>query len=197
MFVDGSNLYGGICDLLKPGEYFDFDNFIKQIETKFKLDKIIFYATYSQKTLKHSQKIIKQIKTQKLFFDSVKNCQKVDFYEGHFSGSGKEKGVDVHLAIDMALGSCLKQYNEAIIFTGDADLLYAVEKATELGSRVHMACISSRFPYALFYKTGYKLIFDYDNFFNKKIKPKLKIKPKNEKYIKILKLTAKMIIKNA
>lgn len=97
----------------------------------------------------------------------------------------------------MALGSCLKQYNEAIIFTGDADLLYAVEKATELGSRVHMACISSRFPYALFYKTGYKLIFDYDNFFNKKIKPKLKIKPKNEKYIKILKLTAKMIIKNA
>jgi len=36
-------------------------------------------------------------------------------YEGHFSGSGKEKGVDVRLAVDMVYGAARGLYDEAAI----------------------------------------------------------------------------------
>ena len=75
---------------------------------------------------------------KKEFFNKVKEIKKVNFYEGHFSGtSGKEKGVDVRLAVDLVLGACTNKYDEAIIMTGDADLTYAVSQA-KIFKKIHL-----------------------------------------------------------
>lgn len=192
MFVDGSNLFGGICDLLKPGEYFDFGHFLTLIEKEMSIYKVKFYASYVKESpLESSSKRFFR-ETQKIFFDSAKNCRKVDFFEGHFSGQGKEKGVDVHLAVDMALKACLKEYDEALIMTGDADLIYPVEKVNFFNIPVHMIAISSRFPYAISFKTKQKIIYDYNNYYKFKTLPMLPKKPYN---VKVIDLKGKIEIK--
>ncbi|MDZ4343642.1 MAG: NYN domain-containing protein, partial [Candidatus Binatia bacterium] len=119
-FVDGSNLFGGMAEILKPGEYFDFADFVGQLERDCSLEKIYFYGTYVRHLSTDSKTKQTLTLTQRRFFDSAKKHPKVVFYQGHFSKTtGKEKGVDVHLAIDMAVGAATSQYDEAIIITGD------------------------------------------------------------------------------
>ncbi len=172
LFVDGSNLYGGLTDLLAPGEYLDFGSFLTEIEKDIKISKVKFYGTYM--SIDSSQSSAQQLiaKAQVEFFNNVKSHPKVDFYEGNFSKTtGKEKGVDVKLAVDLALGACLDEYKEAIIMTGDADLAYAVIKAKELGKQVHLAAFASRFPYAFSFSVNKRFVYDYKNYFQKKALP--------------------------
>ena len=118
-------------------------------------------------------------KTQKAFFDSAKSVEKLTFYKGHFSGSGKEKGIDVHLAVDLAIGAATNRYDEAIIMTGDADLLYCLEVAQSFHKPVHLAAIGSRFPYGISFRATTRWVYDIDQFFAKKVLPNLKIKPQS------------------
>ncbi len=171
-FVDGSNLFGGMAEMLKPGQYFDFSDFIKQVEQDFSLEKIFFYGTYMRHLSTDSKAKRILTLTQRRFFDSVKKNNKVIFYQGHFSKTtGKEKGIDVHLGIDMAVGAATNTYDEAVIVTGDADLLYAVETAQRFNKSVHLVSLSSRFPPAIALKTRRTLIFDLNNHFEKKVLP--------------------------
>ena len=172
LYIDGSNLYGGLTDLLDPGEYLEFDSFLSSIEKDIKISKVKFYGTYM--TEDSSQSSAKQLiaKAQIEFFNAAKNHPKVEFIEGHFSKtSGKEKGVDVKLAVDLALGACTNEYTEAIIMTGDADLSYAVKKAKELGKQVHLAAFASRFPYGFSFMVNKRFVYDYRNYFTKKALP--------------------------
>jgi hypothetical protein len=46
LFIDGSNLYGGLTDLLMPGEYFDFSSLLKVIEKEISVTEVRFYGTF-------------------------------------------------------------------------------------------------------------------------------------------------------
>lgn len=48
-------------------------------------------------------------------------------------GRPQEKGVDVMLAVDLVKGTLLGQFDAAVVFTGDTDLLPAIEAATSMG----------------------------------------------------------------
>lgn len=171
-FIDGSNLFGGMAEILKPGEYFEFADFINEVEKQFPLQRIYFYGTYMRHLAGDSAAKQKLSLSQRKFFDSAKKNPKVIFYQGHFSKTtGKEKGIDVHLGIDMAVGAATGSYEEAVIITGDADLLYAVETAQRFQKSVHLVSLSSRFPPAIALKTRRTLIFDLNNHFEKKILP--------------------------
>ena len=87
IFIDGSNLYGGLTELLKPGEYFDFASFLKIIETDFPVSKVYFYGTYMRidKT-RMGKKYRLSVRAQKAFFDNAKRHPKTIFFKGHFSG---------------------------------------------------------------------------------------------------------------
>ena len=183
LFIDGSNLYGGFTDLLKPGEYFSFKNLIKLIEKETQIDTIMFYGTYMREDGQKTTANQLIAKAQIEFFNQVKESKKVNFYEGHFSGtSGKEKGVDVRLAVDLVLGACTNRYDEAIIMTGDADLTYAVDQVKQL-KKIHLMAFSSRFPYGMSFKTNKRIVLDYQKYFVKKALPLFKKKPK---YLQII-----------
>lgn len=192
LFVDGSNLYGGMTDLLKPGEYFDFSELLKIIEEDMVFSKVMFYATYMRDDLHKSKASQRRAKAQKSFLDSAKNNPKVIFYEGHFSGGGKEKGVDVRLAVDMVYGAAMKEYEEAAIMTGDADLTYAVEMVRKIGLPAHLIALGSRFPFAISFKANRRLVYDYRHHFENEVLLKYRNKPR---YLCIKDITEKIGIK--
>jgi hypothetical protein len=61
---------------------------------------------------------------------------------GRSPTTGKEKLVDMKMAVDMAVDAVTDSFNsihsEYIIVTGDADLYPAVEKVKQFGYRVHV-----------------------------------------------------------
>ncbi len=186
LFIDGSNLYGGFTDLLQPGEYLKFDDFIRLIKKEMPISKIMFYGTYMKEDDQKTTADRLKAKAQIEFFNSVKENEKVEFYEGHFSAtSGKEKGVDVRLAVDMVLGACTDQYDQAIIMCGDADLTYAVLKAKQF-KKIHLMAFASRFPYGMSFKANKRFVFDYKNYFKNKALPLYRNRPK---YLKIIDIT--------
>jgi hypothetical protein len=53
--------------------------------------------------------------------------------------SGREKGIDVILALDLVLGAIRDEYDVAILFSGDTDLVPAIDEAISAGKRVENA----------------------------------------------------------
>lgn len=54
-------------------------------------------------------------------------------------GSAQEKGIDVMLALDLALGAKANEFDVAVVVSGDTDLIPAIEAAQEAGARVENA----------------------------------------------------------
>ena len=52
---------------------------------------------------------------------------------------GEEKGVDVLLALQLALGARDDEYDVAVVVSADSDLLPAIEEAVRIGKRVETA----------------------------------------------------------
>lgn len=176
LFIDGSNLYGGMTALLPAGSYFDFADLAAIIQRLLPVQEIQFYGTYMRDSLEKpvDQRLL--VHAQKAFFDSAKNTEAVMFHEGHFCGSGKEKGVDVRLAVDMVYGAAHGLFDEAVIMTGDADLTYAVEVTRRAGLPVHLLALASRFPLAISYKANRRIVLDYEQFFIDTVLPSLRTK---------------------
>lgn len=180
LFIDGSNLYGGLGELLQPGTYINFGDFLKVIKQDFDYDEVRFYGTYMRIDAKHAISQQMRAKAQVEFFNNVRECPKVTFIEGHFSpSSGKEKGVDVKLASDMVLGAATHTFDEAMIMTGDADLLYAVQLVRQLKIPVFMGAFASRFPFQMVYHVDKRFVYDYNHHFEKKVVPSFRKKLRN------------------
>ena len=54
-------------------------------------------------------------------------------------GKAYEKGIDEMLCVDLAVGACLGEFDAAVVFSGDTDVLPAVERARDFG----VACDSA------------------------------------------------------
>jgi len=189
LFIDGSNLYGGFTDILQPGEYLKFKDLMNLIEKEMPISKVNFYGTYMKEDEQKTTADRLKAKAQVEFFNSVKENHKVEFSEGHFSAtSGREKGVDVRLAVDLTLGACTNRYDQAIIMSGDADLTYAVLKAKQF-KKIHMMAFASRFPYGMSFRANKRYVLDYKNYFKKKALPLYRVRPK---YLKIIDITKKV-----
>ena len=128
LYVDGSNMYGRQYELLGPDHYLDFSQVIEKINQIYPLNKVYFYASYSPVENSSSKKLPKYILNERLFYYSARKHPKVIFYKGKRSKkSGKEKGVDVHLACDIVQHVIRKEVNRVILMSGDADLAYPME----------------------------------------------------------------------
>ena len=53
----------------------------------------------------------------------------LEFWHGHRDANGREKEVDVALAVDLVLGAALDRYDRAIVVGGDGDHRYAIGTA--------------------------------------------------------------------
>jgi len=178
LFVDGSNLYAGQYELFGPKKYLDFPGFIKEIEKKLKtqFNKIYFYASYSPKSKKPTRKQKLYLKNEALFYKRVRQTKNVTFFKGYRSKtSGKEKEVDVKLAVDIVNFAHLGKFDTLYLFSGDADFMHSLKVAEKLKKRIFILAIENRIPnrFSYFYLT-YVMVFAMK--FGGKILPKQRIK---------------------
>ena len=77
-------------------------------------------------------------------------------------GRPTQKGVDMKLGIDLVQMSMKKDFDTAILITGDSDFLYAVEKAQEADVKVKLAYFPGSSINREFHQSfdGYELLHD-------------------------------------
>lgn len=99
---------------------------------------------------------------ESLFYRQAKQYPNLTFYKGYRSpSSGKEKGVDVHLAVDIVRNVLSKSCKEIIIMTGDADFIYPIEIAKEYGIETGAIFLPNRFSLELAYKVDRSYVFNF------------------------------------
>jgi len=157
LFIDGTNLYASQYKLFGPSEYLSFPDFLKEIESKLHIafDQIYFYASYSPRSKHPTNKEKLYLKNEFYFYRSVKSVQKLIFFKGYRSPtSGKEKEVDVKLAVDIVDFAHFKKYQKMFLLTGDADFMEALKIPSRLGLQTGVLCMENKimFKALLFYK---------------------------------------------
>lgn len=146
LFIDGSNLYASQYTYFGPDEYLDFPKFIDTLEQTLKLTftKIFFYTSYSPKPLKPTKKQVSYLTNEGLFYRSVKSQENLTFFKGYRSKtSGKEKEVDVKIAVDLVDMAWRKDYTQAYLMTGDADFLHALFAVEKQKKQVSLLCMAN------------------------------------------------------
>ncbi len=150
LFVDGSNLYGAQNELFGPDKFLDFAKFIAELEKKLNiaLDKTLFYASYSPTPKNPTSKQKDYLKNEGLFYQSVRKTPKCVFFKGYRSPtSGKEKEVDVKLAVDIVHLAHQNQFSRLFLFSGDADFMHALLIARSLKKEINIMALENRVPY--------------------------------------------------
>jgi len=153
LFVDGTNLYAGQYQLFGPRNYLDFSLFIKEIESKLgvSFDKIYFYASYSPKPKNPTRRQKQYLKSEALFYKSVKNTKKAIFFRGYRSkASGKEKEVDVKLAVDIVDFAHRNYYENVYLLSGDADFMEALFAVRRLNKNIGVICLENKIIFKSF-----------------------------------------------
>ncbi len=178
LFIDGTNLYAGQYELFGPNKYLSFPRFLKAIETKLKLRfaRIYFYASYSPQPVKLTKKAKKYLKNEALFYRSVKKTPRTVFFKGYRSPtSGKEKEVDVKLAVDIVDFAYRNKYDDLYLLSGDADFMAAIQVAQKLAKRIVILAIQNRVPNRFSYNFP-TVVFFLTEKLNDKFFPRQKIK---------------------
>ncbi len=142
IFIDGSNLYH---NLKRFKIKIKFEDLIKKVETKRKVVDIFYYTALLDKSINEER-----YKEHKRFLDKIKkipnfhvvlcNLRKVILEDG--SVDFAIKGDDVYLATDLIKGAYENLYDVAIIISGDADFIPAINLVRKNGKKV----INAFFP---------------------------------------------------
>ncbi|MBP8591208.1 NYN domain-containing protein [Candidatus Shapirobacteria bacterium] len=164
LFVDGTNLYAGQYQLFGPKKYLNFKCLIAFLERSIKtsFSHIYFYASYSPKTSNPTKKEKAYLKNEALFYRNVKSVKNLTFFKGYRSKtSGKEKEVDVKLAVDIADFSHRNKFEKLFLWSGDADFMHALKIAQNLGKEISIIALENRIPYRFSYHYPvYLICFD-------------------------------------
>lgn len=180
LYIDGTNLFAGQNELFGPNKHLSFNFLIQEIKKLVPVDNIFFYASYmNQKNkTKLTEDRKKLIAAEALFYREVRNTKDVTFYRGHRSPtSGKEKGVDVHLSVDIVKDIFLGNCNQVVIMTGDADLIYPLEIVKTLKNPTYAIFLPNRFSLEMAYKADKTFVLNFSNKFksDRKLPGQLKI----------------------
>ncbi len=177
LYIDGTNLFAGQNQLFGPKKYLSFKFLIKEINKLIKIDEIYFYASYMNRK-NHLIPYLKDlIAAEALFYREVIHTKNVTFYKGHRSpASGKEKGVDVHLSVDIVKDIFLKRCGQIAIMTGDADLIYPLEIVKVLKIPTCAIFLPNRFSLEMSYKVDKAFVLNFDNKFRVDRKPPKQLK---------------------
>ena len=161
LFIDGTNLYASQYELFGPSEYLYFPSFLKQIESKLHIifDQIYFYASYSPRPEHPTNKEKLYLKNESFFYRSVKSMQKLTFFKGYRSPtSGKEKEVDVKLAVDIVEKAAKNLFKTAYLISGDADFMEALFSARRFKKDIKVICLENKIMFKALYFFPFILI---------------------------------------
>lgn len=132
---------------------FDFEEFVKYIARKRKLDGVRYYIGQI-KPKEGDEKSQELHKQQQVLFEKIK---KAGFYivRGHLRQIGKvftEKGVDVRIGIDLIEGCYEDRYDTAILISSDGDLAPAVEMVVRKNKKIEVIGFAHKPLYSLMQK---------------------------------------------
>jgi uncharacterized LabA/DUF88 family protein len=178
LYVDLSNLYGGIAELFSSGIYLDFASLMPVLDELFGgIDAYKVYGAYMG--LEPSMPVYKQefIKAQNEFINSAR-AEGVYFGQGKISKHGQEKGVDMMLGVDMVNDAHLGSYTDYILLTGDADFSYPINLIKNMGMNFHYCGFANRFALSFAYAAWRKVVIDYNKHFITNIAPPMRLPKK-------------------
>lgn len=137
VIIDGSNFYYKLKDLkLQNLLNFDFTKFLKELTNKYQLINSTFYVGKIRKdTTKKSQKL--HVQQQKLLSHLKKYS--IQYKLGFLLKSDNtfhEKGVDVHIAIDILVAAYESICDSIFLISSDTDLIPAIKKAQEKNKKI-------------------------------------------------------------
>jgi uncharacterized LabA/DUF88 family protein len=139
LFIDGSNFYH---TLKKKGalDYFSYNNLFSELSNHFVLEKIFFYDAIKDRAIEPEQYARQQAFHKKLLTENLNleiRLRKLRYLKTNGVVQARiEKGVDVLLATDLIKCAYENQYQTALLASGDADYVPAVELARELGKKI-------------------------------------------------------------
>lgn len=150
IFIDGSNLYYKLKDLKIPDTTnFDYLGFCKFLTRS----RILISTGYYVGVVKAKENDVRaqaMRQAQGKLFNHLRN-QGIKIYQGYLmnnNGKFHEKGVDVHMAVDLLVGAYENTYDTAILISSDSDLVPAVKKVKSLGKELeyigfsHSPCLA-------------------------------------------------------
>jgi uncharacterized LabA/DUF88 family protein len=175
IYIDMSNLYGGMSELFSPGVYLDFSTLMSILDEVFDgIDSYKIYGAYMGSD--DSMPLYKRdfIRAQNEFLNSARK-NGVYFGQGKISNHGQEKGVDMMLGVDMVNDAHLGLYTDYILFSGDADFTYPIDMIKGLGKNFHYCSFANRFALSFAYKAWRKVVIDFDGHFTANIAPTMKM----------------------
>ncbi|RKZ34269.1 NYN domain-containing protein [bacterium] len=136
MFIDGSNLYHGMRDILGKVNI-DYECFIKKLVGDRYLVRVYYYTPVINR-----EEAEEQYHSQQRFLTYLTDINYVQAKFGKLVRQGEilvEKSIDVKLAVDMVRYAGLNYYDIAILISGDGDFVPAVEAVKEMGKQVECA----------------------------------------------------------
>ncbi|HEX3641044.1 MAG TPA: NYN domain-containing protein [Ktedonobacteraceae bacterium] len=145
ILIDGSNFYFKLKDLkLHHLLHFDFSRFITLLSGERTIIRSTYYVgavrtdgtEYTQQLFNNQRKLLAHLQKHHLSYSLgylMKN-----------GGVVHEKGVDVHMAVDMLVAAYEDHCDHIILVSSDTDLIPAIKKAQELGKIVEYVGFSHK-----------------------------------------------------
>lgn len=142
IFIDGSNFYHGLKENVGYANI-DFEVFCDMLCGSRLLGRIYYYNT---PVIREDDEV--RYRDQQRFFDKLRKVPYLEIKYGRMqkkrnTATGAqvtvEKGVDVHIAVDMLYYAHNNAFDTAILISGDGDLVPAVNAVKHFGKHVENA----------------------------------------------------------
>lgn len=149
VLIDGSNFYHKLKNLKLEGSKFNYTKFCKYLAKGEDYTCIYYVGIIRQE--KNNKKGIKMYAKQRSFLAGLEK-EKINIYGGHIlktEGVYHEKGVDVKIALDLAIGAYENEYEKAYLVSSDTDLIPAVESAVSKARLIQYVGFAHNPSYAL------------------------------------------------
>ena len=146
IFVDGSNLYHCLMEEFGRADL-DFFRFGQALCEGRRLIRTYYYNAVVRR-----EDGEERYQAQQRFFDSLRKVPYLDLRLGRLERRGNavvEKGIDVRVATDMLWQAHNNVYDTAILVSGDADYVPAVEAVKAIGKHVEVAFVTRGRSYDL------------------------------------------------
>lgn len=144
IFIDGSNLYHSLVELLGHARL-DFGKLVEKLAIGYEL-----YRTYYYNAQLNQQADPEAYRAQQRFLSSLRTLPFFELRLGVLKPRGNtwvEKGIDVKVAVDMIGMAYKNQYDVALLVSGDGDYVDCVRAVKDAGNHVVNAYfVSSQSP---------------------------------------------------
>ena len=150
ILIDGSNFYFKLRDLkLRNILEFNFSGFAKFLARSGSIIQSVYYIGRIRQD--GTAQVDKMLANQQKLFANLKR-HKFKYVLGYLlknDGAYHEKGVDVHIAIDMVVAAYENICDRIILVSSDTDLEPAIKKAREKGKIVEYIGFSHKASVAM------------------------------------------------